>query len=103
YQHNIGLIHERRGEYDQAIARQREALATIQRVRGPDAPQTADQMCDVARALRRAGRFAESVVAHEQALSVVERAYGPRSKDMAVTLEGYSRALAGARRTRDAE
>ena len=71
----------------------RSALATCEKGLGPDHPDTATSLTNLARLLPARGDLAGSVLLHCRALAIREKALGPNHSDTATTLDNLARLL----------
>ena len=85
------------GRTAEAIALHEQVLAALERVLGPDHPDTLAPRNNLAIAYQAAGRTAEAIALHEQVLAALERVLGP---DHPSTLQSRNN-LANARRAVD--
>ena len=85
--HNqIGLFYRSQGDYAQALALFESALEIGQTVLGPDHPDTAVGLGNLAATHRDLGRAADALPLAQQALEITEAALGPDHPRMAIEL-----------------
>jgi tetratricopeptide (TPR) repeat protein len=80
------------GRVDEAIAMQRQALAMMRRVHGPEHPHVATMANNLALELARTGRWEESLELQRQALEVAERT-APEAPELAAKLTNLGKLL----------
>ena len=83
-----------RGAYSQAAQLTRDALAIAEKVLGPEHPEMAHSLNNLAILLRMQGDFAGAQMFYERALAVHERAFGPEHPDTASCLNNLGILLA---------
>lgn len=76
--HHIGAVHATQGEYTEAIAAYRRALAASERTRGPSDPSLARLLNDLGRAHRAKFEHSLAMQAYRRALSIGEQQLGPQ-------------------------
>jgi serine/threonine protein kinase len=78
---SLARVHELRGEFDQAIAFNREFLASCREVYGPAHPQTLTAALNIAACCRKGGRVAEEGEARRLHLELCRAARGADDPD----------------------
>ncbi|WP_437667593.1 tetratricopeptide repeat protein [Sorangium sp. So ce1182] len=86
----------RDGRLDAALSLARRALELREKALGPEHPDVATSLNNVAELYRATGDHARAVPLHERALAIREKALGPRHPDVATSLNN----LAGLHSTR---
>ena len=85
--HNeFGMFHQAQGDYQRALALRESALRICQAKLGPDHPNMAVALGNLADTYRALGRAAEALPLLERALRIIEAALGPDHPDVAVAL-----------------
>ena len=82
----IGLFHQSQGDYQRALAMRESALRIIETALGPDHPDTALQLGNLAVTYSALGRLADALPLSERALRITETALGPDHPDTALRL-----------------
>jgi Tetratricopeptide repeat len=78
--------HMRKGQYREAIAPAREALALREQALSPDHPDFASMLSELGGIREHEGDFAGARPLHERALAIYERRHGPNHPDVALAL-----------------
>ena len=78
-----GYYLDERGRYAEAALLLERALAICERIFGPDHPDVAQSLSNLATVYRKQGRYAEAQPPHERALAIRERAFGPNHPNVA--------------------
>lgn len=81
-----------RGRTAEAITLVEQALASYERLLGPDHPRTLAARNNLAITYWAAGRTAEAITLHEQALVAMERVLGPDHPSTRVCRDNLARA-----------
>jgi serine/threonine protein kinase/tetratricopeptide (TPR) repeat protein len=82
----MGFVYQSLGLYDPAQALLEKALETRAKTLGPDHPDVAVTMSDLATVVWRKGDFARAKVLQEKALAIREKRFGPDSAEVASSL-----------------
>ncbi|MFL5357743.1 tetratricopeptide repeat protein [Archangium sp.] len=88
-----GSLDYRQGEYARALADASEALALLERARGPQDVALADVLTNMGMALNAMGRYAEAERPYARALALVEAVYGHEHPRRAELLNNLATAL----------
>ncbi len=88
-----GSLGYRQGEYARALTDAREALALLERARGPQDVALADVLTGMGMALNAMGRYAEAEQRYARALALVEAVYGKEHPLRAGHLNNLATAL----------
>ena len=88
-----GIYFHGRAAYFQALPLLRDALAIREKALGPEHPDTALSLNNVARLLRDQGDFAGARPLYERALAIREKALGPKHPDTANSLANLANLL----------
>ena len=86
----IGLACLDLGEYKQALSPLRSALAIREQALGPDHPDTAQSLNNLAALYYAQGRYAEAEPLYRRALAIREQALGPDHPDTAQSLNNLA-------------
>jgi CHAT domain-containing protein/Tfp pilus assembly protein PilF len=78
------------GQYHQAIPLAERALAIHEKARGPEHPDTAVSLNNLANLYRATGAYAKAEPLFERALAIREKARGPEHPDTAVSLNNLA-------------
>jgi CHAT domain-containing protein len=91
------LRHLNEGHYREGIPKGREALAIREQALGPDHPDVATSLNNLARLLQENGEYTEARPLYERSLKIRERVSGPNHPEVATSLNslGYLLYLAG--------
>ncbi|MBX7080007.1 MAG: serine/threonine-protein kinase [Nannocystaceae bacterium] len=100
--HDRGAVRMVRGEYDAALADQREALRLRLELEGPASIDIANAHEGVGNALVQLGRFDEAVIEEQRAYDMLVELLGPRHPLAANALENIGAALTMAGRVTEA-
>jgi tetratricopeptide (TPR) repeat protein len=84
------LFYTAQAAYSQALTYREHALEVTGRMLGPDHPDVATALGNLARFYRVLGRVAEALPLAVRALTITERALGPEHPDVARALEGLA-------------
>jgi tetratricopeptide (TPR) repeat protein len=101
--HNHGLLRQRRGELQGALADMQAALALKQGILSPDHPDVGVSWTNIGNVLIEMGRHAEALAAHQKALDIYRSAYGADSPLLAVVLANRGEVLSLLGRHQEAE
>jgi serine/threonine protein kinase/Flp pilus assembly protein TadD len=82
----MGIVYRSLGLFDPAQTLLEKALDIRTKVLGPDHPDVADTLSDLAYVLWRKGDFAKAKVFQEQALAIREKRLGPGTKEVGNSL-----------------
>jgi serine/threonine-protein kinase len=74
--HDLSIVLQHQGKYEEALAAERKALAERQRVLGPDHPAIAIDRAQIASLLGNIGHYDQAIIETRAALAVNERALG---------------------------
>ena len=89
--HNeLGIFHRSQGQYAQALALRKDALAIYESARGPHHPYTATSLDNLALTFRHLGRAEEALPLQQRALQITETALGPDHPDTALRLDNLA-------------
>jgi tetratricopeptide (TPR) repeat protein len=80
----------RKGQYEEAIPKAREALGIREKALGPEHPDVAQSLNNLAALYRAQGRYGEAEPLHRRALGVREKALGPEHPDVALSLDNLA-------------
>ncbi len=75
-----GISHYEKGEYDRAVAAIKKSLAVAEKEYGPDHPETATSLNNLAE-LYRGRNEAQAHALYKRALAIREKSFGPQSCD----------------------
>jgi tetratricopeptide (TPR) repeat protein len=84
--HSAGLYFQRRAAYSQAVPLFRDALATREKMLGPEHPDTATTLNNLARLFWVQGDYAGARPLFERAMAIWEKTLGPEHPDTAGSL-----------------
>lgn len=98
-----GLVLYEMGQYADAEALLRRALAIDERSYGPDHPNVATDLHYLARVLHDTNRLTDAEALYRRALAIHERSYGPDHPDVADDLHHLARLLHDTNRLAEAE
>jgi tetratricopeptide (TPR) repeat protein len=101
--HNQANLAAAQGKDREAEPLYRQALALLEKVRGPDHPQVTMVRLGLADLLAAQGNYAEAETGYQRALSGFEQTVGPNHPIVATVLERYALMLRRAGRDPDAE
>jgi tetratricopeptide (TPR) repeat protein len=82
-----------RAAYSQAAQLIRDAVAMLEKALGPEHPDTAKSLNDLALVLKEKGDFAAARPLQERALAITEKARGPEHPDTATNLNNLANVL----------
>ena len=86
----IALFLSSQGDYARALPLQERALAITEQALGPDHPDTAIRLDNLAAIYRQLGRAADALPLQERALAITEQALGPDHPDTAIRLDNLA-------------
>ncbi len=89
-QNELGVFRQSQGEYEQARALHESALAISESASGPDHPDTALRLGNLALSYWRLGRHADALPLEQRALQITETALGPDHPDTALHLDNLA-------------
>jgi CHAT domain-containing protein/tetratricopeptide (TPR) repeat protein len=89
--HNLALQHKARGEYGTAVNLLKRALASDEKVYGPEDPRVAARSTNLAMLYHDMGRYDEAESLYEQALAINEKVYGPDHPETAGSLANLAK------------
>ena len=75
-----GISHYEKGEYDRAVAAIKKSLAVAEKEYGPDHPETATSLNNLAELYRHRNE-AQAHPLYKRALAIREKSFGPQSCD----------------------
>jgi len=78
------------GRYSEAVNVAKEALKVAENTFGPDHPNVAASMNNLAELYRAQGKYAEAEPLYKRALKIWEKALGPDHPDVATVLENLA-------------
>jgi serine/threonine protein kinase len=99
---NLGGLHELKGEGDEALQSQQEALALKQKALGHDHPDVGVSEGNVAVALQALGRSQEALQHVDRSIDILENGLGAGHPDLATQLSNRGEILNALGRYRDA-
>ncbi len=99
----LGLFWNARGRFRSAEPLMRRALAIVERSYGPDHPDVAIRLNNLAQLLQATDRLDEAEPLMRQALAIDERSYGPDHPDVAIDLNNLATLLQATDRLDEAE
>ena len=89
-QNELGVFRQSQGEYEQARALHESALAISESAFGPDHPDTALRLGNLALSYWRLGRHADALPLEQRALQITQTALGPDHPDTALRLDNLA-------------
>ena len=78
------------GRYQEAIPLAQRALAITEKARGPEHPDTAVSLNNLAMLYQAISAYAEAAPLYEQALAIIEKALGPEHPNTAIALNNLA-------------
>ena len=90
------------GRYQDALPFAEKAVRLGEQEFGPDHPDTATLLNNLAELYRDQGRYAEAEPLYRRSLAIYEKALGPEHPDVALTLENYAELLRVTERNNEA-
>ncbi len=93
----------RQGKYAQALSVAEEALRVAEATFGPEHPNVATSLNNLAEVYRAQGKYAEAEPLYKRSLAIREKALGPEHPDVATSLENYAALLRKMDRATEAE
>ncbi len=87
---NLGMIYERRAEYDQAAANYRQAIETIRSLRGNDFPRVINYLSNLGFTLNLMGDTEEAEPYLAEAVEVAKQLRGERHPHTALAMNDYA-------------
>ncbi len=99
---NLGVLCYAEERWDEALARQRSALAARENAYGSDSPFVAASLSNIGLIHYAQGHFDEAVAIHRRAVAIAERAYGAQHPKVAELKENLGAALLDAGKYDDA-
>jgi tetratricopeptide (TPR) repeat protein len=93
----------RRGDYGAAVPLLKRALAILEKALGPDHPDVARCLSNLATIYRNQARYAEAESLFIRALAILERSLGPDHEDVAIPLNSLANVYYDQGRYADAE
>jgi tetratricopeptide (TPR) repeat protein len=91
------------GRYSEAIPLAQRALAILEKARGPDHPDVANSLNNLARLYSAQGRYFDAELFHKRSLAILEKAFGPDHPDVAASLNNLAEVYHAQGRYADAE
>lgn len=88
--HRIGLYNYHKGNYDEAESLTKRALAIREKTLGPEHPEVAKSLVNLAIFYRKQGKYAEGEPLCKRALAIAEKVLGPEHPDVAASLENLA-------------
>jgi tetratricopeptide (TPR) repeat protein len=85
-QNELAVFQDSQGQYQQSLTLRRSALAIYEAALGPDHPDTATALANLAATYGSLGQHAEALPLEQRALAVTEAALGPDHPDTAIGL-----------------
>jgi tetratricopeptide (TPR) repeat protein len=101
--HSAGLYFQRRAAYSQAVPLFRDALATREKMLGPEHPDTATTLDNLARLFQAQGDLAGARPLLERALAIHEKVSGPEHFETANNMSNLARVLRDTGHANEAE
>jgi tetratricopeptide (TPR) repeat protein len=93
----------KKGDYERAVAAIKKSLALAEKTVGPDHPDTATSLNNLAELYREHNRYTEAEPLYKRALTIREKYFGARHALVATTLNGHAELYRSAGRLTDAE
>ena len=93
----------RTGQYDRALKVAEAALRVAEQNVGPDHPDVAASLNNLAELYRIQGDYAKAEPLHKRALAITEKALGPDHPDVATSLENLAKLYRDTNRPAEAE
>jgi tetratricopeptide (TPR) repeat protein len=103
YLNSLGLAAQRSGNYPVAGTALAEALSIRERMLGPDHPDVATSLNNLAKLYNAQGRYADAEALYRRALAMREKALGPDHPDVATSLNNLAELYNAQGRYADAE
>ncbi len=100
---DLGIFHKARAEWGQAEPLMRRALAIDEKSYGPEHPEVARDLNNLASLLQDTNRPAEAEPMMRRALAIGERSYGPEHSVVAIRLSNLGQLLQATNRLAEAE
>jgi tetratricopeptide (TPR) repeat protein len=100
---NQGLLAEVEGRYEEAIAAQRRAVELKEKILGPDHPDVATSLGNLANVLAKVNRVSEALELSQRAVRIDEKALGADHPEVARELANRAEQLVLAKRFDEAE
>src|SRR5690242_11278511 len=98
-----GISQYSKGEYERAVASIKKSLAVAEKEYGPDHPETATSLNNLAELYRERNQFSQANPLYKRALAIREKSLGPNHALVATTLNGHAELYRAQRRYLDAE
>jgi tetratricopeptide (TPR) repeat protein len=92
-----------RAEHGEAEPLLRQVLAIQEQDLGPEHPDVAQSLTNLAELYERKGQYAETEPLYKRALAILEKAHGPEHPDLSKTLNSFARSYRVQSRFADAE
>jgi tetratricopeptide (TPR) repeat protein len=99
----LGVLFDVKADYAQAEALKRRTLAIAEASYGPNHPEVAIRVNNLAALLYRTNRHAEAEPLYRRALAIDEKSYGPDHPDVAIDLNNLAVLLKATNRLAEAE
>jgi len=99
----LGLLFETKALYAEAEPLQRRALAIDEKSYGPEHPNVARRLNNLAQLLQDTNRLGEAEPLQRRALAIDEKSYGPEHPDVAIDLNNLAQLLKATNRLGEAE
>jgi len=80
----------RQGQYDRAVEMTKKALEVAEKAGGPNHPDVATSLNNLAEMYRTQGRYAQAEPLYKRALAIYEKALGPDHPDVATSLNNLA-------------
>ena len=80
----------KQGRYDQAAVAEKKALQVAEQNLGPDHPDVATSLNNLAELYREQGQYAQAEPLFKRSLAILEKALGPDHPDVATTLNNLA-------------
>jgi len=93
----------REGHYDRAIVVAKKALEVAEQAGGPDHPNIAKSLNNLAALYRAQGQYAQAEPLCRRSLAIMEKALGPDHPDVALSLENLAALYRATNRMKEAE
>lgn len=82
----LGVVFEKKGDYDKALENYRSSLAVRKKALGPDHHLVASILSNLGNVFERQGKYDKALENHRRSLAIVEKTLGSNHPNVAVTL-----------------
>jgi tetratricopeptide (TPR) repeat protein len=86
----LAILYESQGNYVEAVSFYKRALTILEKALGPEHPDVATSLNNLAGLCRILGNYTEAERHYQRALTVWEKALGPEHPNVAQCLENYA-------------